>query len=80
MDLLLFVLMVLCICMIGSIDGEALKSYTSHWPPQRWQEYEPLLSYCRDNGVRIVACGTPLAVHSSILYTFVLIELAGINE
>ncbi|XP_004308966.1 PREDICTED: uncharacterized protein LOC101308136 isoform X2 [Fragaria vesca subsp. vesca] len=48
--------------MNKSIDGEALKSYTSHWPPQRWQEYEPLLSYCRDNGVRIVACGTPLAV------------------
>ncbi|KAM5556781.1 protein RETICULATA-RELATED 5, chloroplastic [Rosa sericea] len=48
--------------MNKSIDGEALKSYTSHWPPQRWQEYEPLLSYCRDNGVRLVACGTPLAV------------------
>ncbi|KAK9154056.1 hypothetical protein Sjap_001536 [Stephania japonica] len=44
------------------IDGEALKSYTTHWPPERWQEYEPLLSYCRDNGVRLVACGTPLEV------------------
>ncbi|KAI3993575.1 hypothetical protein MKX01_002588 [Papaver californicum] len=44
------------------IDGETLKSYTSHWPPERWQEYEPLLSYCRDNGVRLVACGTPLEV------------------
>ncbi|WKA00702.1 hypothetical protein VitviT2T_019038 [Vitis vinifera] len=44
------------------IDGETLKSYASHWPPQRWQEYEPLLSYCRDNGVRLVACGTPLEV------------------
>lgn len=51
----------LCVCD-GSIDGEALKSYTSHWPPQRWEEYEPLLSYCRDNGVRLVACGTPLTV------------------
>ncbi|KAJ9160401.1 hypothetical protein P3X46_025805 [Hevea brasiliensis] len=48
--------------MNRSIDGETLKSYLSHWPPQRWQEYEPLLSYCRDNGVRIVACGTPLKV------------------
>ncbi|CAN6710001.1 unnamed protein product [Malus baccata var. baccata] len=48
--------------MDKSIDGEALKSYTSHWPPQRWQEYEPLLSYCRDNGIRLVACGTPLKV------------------
>lgn len=44
------------------IDGETLKSYASHWPPQRWQEYQPLLSYCRDNGVRLVACGTPLKV------------------
>ncbi|XP_050250857.1 protein RETICULATA-RELATED 5, chloroplastic-like [Quercus robur] len=44
------------------IDGETLKSYASHWPPQRWQEYQPLLSYCRDNGVQLVACGTPLKV------------------
>ncbi|XP_028099042.1 uncharacterized protein LOC114298624 isoform X2 [Camellia sinensis] len=42
------------------IDGETLKSIASHWPPQRWQEYEPLFTYCRDNGVRIVACGTLL--------------------
>ncbi|KAJ9128638.1 hypothetical protein P3X46_034653 [Hevea brasiliensis] len=46
--------------MDRSIDGETFKSYLSYWPPQRWQEYEPLLSCCRDNGVRIVACGTPL--------------------
>lgn len=44
------------------IDGETLKSFASHWPPQRWQEYEPLLSYCRDNGIRLIACGTPLEV------------------
>ncbi|XP_052200292.1 protein RETICULATA-RELATED 6, chloroplastic-like [Diospyros lotus] len=44
------------------IDGETLKSFASHWPTQRWQEYEPLLSYCRDNGVRLVACGVPLKV------------------
>ncbi|CAA6654689.1 unnamed protein product [Spirodela intermedia] len=44
------------------IDGEALRSYTSHWPPQQWQEYAPLLNYCRDNGIRLVACGTPLEV------------------
>lgn len=44
------------------IDGETLKSYASHWPPQRWQEYQPLLSYCRDNGIQLVACGTPLKV------------------
>ncbi|XP_023732058.2 protein RETICULATA-RELATED 5, chloroplastic [Lactuca sativa] len=44
------------------IDAETLKPFVSNWPPQRWQEYEPLLSYCRDNGVRIVACGTPLKI------------------
>ncbi|KAG7561053.1 Protein RETICULATA-related [Arabidopsis thaliana x Arabidopsis arenosa] len=44
------------------MDGETLKSYVTHWPAQRWQEYEPLLSYCRDNSVRLIACGTPLKV------------------
>ncbi|KAF3779532.1 RETICULATA-RELATED 5 protein [Nymphaea thermarum] len=48
--------------MSKRIDGESLRSYVSHWPPGRWLEYEPLLSYCRDNGVRLVACGTPLEV------------------
>ncbi|KAK2982457.1 hypothetical protein RJ640_026300 [Escallonia rubra] len=47
---------------LEAINGETLKSLVSHWPPQRWQEYEPLLSYCRDNTVRLVACGTPLEV------------------
>ncbi|CAN0888387.1 Protein RETICULATA-RELATED 6, chloroplastic [Linum grandiflorum] len=41
------------------IDEEAFKALLWNWPPERWQEYEPLLSYCRDNGVRIVACGVP---------------------
>ncbi|XP_076928525.1 protein RETICULATA-RELATED 5, chloroplastic-like [Bidens hawaiensis] len=44
------------------INGETLKSFVSHWPPQRWQEYEPLINYCRDNGIKLVACGTPLKV------------------
>ncbi|PIN19007.1 hypothetical protein CDL12_08321 [Handroanthus impetiginosus] len=44
------------------INEEALKSFVPHWSPQRWQEYEPLLTYCRDNGVRLVACGVPLEV------------------
>ncbi|XP_038721354.1 protein RETICULATA-RELATED 5, chloroplastic-like isoform X1 [Tripterygium wilfordii] len=48
--------------MDGRVDGETFKSHLSHWPPQRWQEYEPLLSYCRDNGISIVACGVPLKV------------------
>ncbi|XP_008799815.2 protein RETICULATA-RELATED 5, chloroplastic-like [Phoenix dactylifera] len=48
--------------MDGRIDGRSLRSYTSHWPPQRWQEYEPLLNYCHDNQIKLVACGTPLEV------------------
>lgn len=44
-----------------------MRSYTAHWPPERWQEYEPLLGYCRDNEVRLVACGAPLEVLSFIL-------------
>lgn len=39
-----------------------MKYYVAHWPTQCWQEYEPLLTYCRDNGVRLVACGLPLEV------------------
>lgn len=48
--------------LVGRIDGETLKSFMSHWPTGRWEEYEPLLSYCRDNAVRLVACGAPLSV------------------
>ncbi|KAF3330602.1 Protein RETICULATA-RELATED 5 [Carex littledalei] len=48
--------------MDGRIDGKGLKLYTSHWPEQCWQEYEPLLNYCRENKIKLVACGTPLQV------------------
>ncbi|KAF7024429.1 hypothetical protein CFC21_036781 [Triticum aestivum] len=48
--------------MDGRIDGNSLRLYTSHWAPERWQEYEPLLNYCRDNGIKLIACGTPLEV------------------
>ncbi|XP_073305334.1 protein RETICULATA-RELATED 6, chloroplastic-like [Primulina huaijiensis] len=41
------------------IDEETLKSFVTDWPCQRWQEYELLLTYCRDNGVRLIACGVP---------------------
>ncbi|XP_051122794.1 protein RETICULATA-RELATED 6, chloroplastic-like [Andrographis paniculata] len=44
------------------INGEMLKSFVTNWPPERWQEYEPLLNYCCDNGIRLVACGVPLEV------------------
>uniref|UniRef100_A0A0E0JQH6 Haem-binding uptake Tiki superfamily ChaN domain-containing protein n=1 Tax=Oryza punctata TaxID=4537 RepID=A0A0E0JQH6_ORYPU len=52
--------------MDGRIDGNDLRLYTSHWAPERWQEYEPLLNYCRDNGVKLVACGTPLEVSRTV--------------
>ncbi|KAL2926639.1 Protein RETICULATA-RELATED 5 chloroplastic, partial [Bienertia sinuspersici] len=52
--------------MDGRIDGDILRSYTAHWPPERWQEYEPLLVYCRDNGIRLVACGAPLEVMRTV--------------
>ncbi|MBA0605026.1 hypothetical protein Godav_017642, partial [Gossypium davidsonii] len=48
--------------MAKRIDGEGLKSFVSHWSAQRWQEYEPILNYCRDSEVRLVACGTPLKI------------------
>lgn len=47
----------------GRIDGEDLRSWVFHWPPSLWKDFEPLLNYCRDNGVRLVACGTPLEVN-----------------
>ncbi|KAK1355079.1 protein RETICULATA-RELATED 5, chloroplastic [Heracleum sosnowskyi] len=46
----------------GRITGETLKTFVPHWPPQRWQEYEPLLNYGRDNQVGLVACGTPIEI------------------
>ncbi|KAL2896948.1 Protein RETICULATA-RELATED 5 chloroplastic [Bienertia sinuspersici] len=52
--------------LILKIDGDILRSYTAHWPPERWQEYEPLLVYCRDNGIRLVACGAPLEVMRTV--------------
>ncbi|XP_019192344.1 PREDICTED: protein RETICULATA-RELATED 6, chloroplastic-like [Ipomoea nil] len=52
--------------MAKSIDGETLKSFVTHWPSQRWQEYEPLLSYCNDNGVCLIACGLPLEVQRTV--------------
>ncbi|XP_010692907.2 protein RETICULATA-RELATED 5, chloroplastic isoform X1 [Beta vulgaris subsp. vulgaris] len=52
--------------MDGRIDGDTLRSYTAHWPPERWQEYEPLLHYCRENEIRLVACGAPLEVMRTV--------------
>ncbi|KAL8535373.1 hypothetical protein ACS0TY_011136 [Phlomoides rotata] len=46
----------------GEGEGSLLKSLLTHWPPERWQEYQPLLNYCRDNQIRLIACGLPLEV------------------
>lgn len=61
---------VLTVCIHIRIDGDTLKSYTTYWPPQRWQEYEPILNYCRDNGVRLVACGTPPEVTETRVFVY----------
>lgn len=60
----LIVSLLLILIWFDRIDGENLRSYTIHWPPERWQDYEPLLNYCRDNGIQLVACGTPLEVNN----------------
>ncbi|CAN6337315.1 unnamed protein product [Urochloa humidicola] len=52
--------------MDGRIDGRILKLYTSHWPQELWQQYEPLLNYCRDTGIKLIACGTPLEVKRTV--------------
>ncbi|CAL4894050.1 unnamed protein product [Urochloa decumbens] len=52
--------------MDGRIDGKILKLYTSHWPQELWQQYEPLLNYCRDTGIKLIACGTPLEVKKTV--------------
>ncbi|CAL4908679.1 unnamed protein product [Urochloa decumbens] len=52
--------------MDGRIDGKILKLYTSHWPQELWQQYEPLLNYCRDTGIKLIACGTPLEVKRTV--------------
>nr|CAB3464953.1 unnamed protein product [Digitaria exilis] len=52
--------------MDGRIDGRILKLYTSHWPQKLWEQYEPLLNYCRDTGIKLIACGTPLEVKRTV--------------
>ncbi|KAL0307583.1 UNVERIFIED_CONTAM: protein RETICULATA-RELATED 6, chloroplastic [Sesamum calycinum] len=39
-----------------------LKIFCNTLAAERWQEYEPLLTYCQENGIRLVACGVPLEV------------------
>lgn len=45
--------------MSKRLSDEELRSLVPHWPDERWQEYQPLLHYCQNNGVRLMAGGTP---------------------
>ncbi|KAJ0975535.1 hypothetical protein J5N97_017500 [Dioscorea zingiberensis] len=47
--------------MAGRIDSKSLRSYTLQATESKC-EYEPLLKYCRENEVKLVACGTPLEI------------------
>lgn len=37
-----------------------------HGRQDLWQQYEPLLNYCRDTGIKLIACGTPLEVKRTV--------------
>ncbi|KAG8381065.1 hypothetical protein BUALT_Bualt06G0083200 [Buddleja alternifolia] len=54
--------LVLKICILRQDRRAGTKIFCSTLATPRWQEYEPLLTYCRDNGVRLIACGVPLEV------------------
>lgn len=48
--------------MSKRLSDKQLRALVPHWPDERWNEYLPLLQYCRNNGVRLMAGGTPLEV------------------
>lgn len=73
-------ILVLKLLNYGRIDGETLKSFVTHWSPQNWQEYEPLLTYCRDNGIQIIACGLPLEVLSLSIYLMCLNSILALGK
>ena len=43
----------------GRLSDDELKSMVGFWSEGLWQEYLPILQYCRTSGVRLMACGTP---------------------
>lgn len=45
--------------MNKKLSDADLKAMVGFWPNGLWQEYLPLLQYCRASGVRLMACGTP---------------------
>lgn len=52
-----------------------LRAYVFYWPEEMFQRYLPLLKYCRDNGVRLYACGVP----SQILRTVLIEGVEGLS-
>lgn len=51
--------LILLVEFCGRLSDAELKSMVGFWPNGLWQEYLPLLQYCRAAGVRLMACGTP---------------------
>lgn len=58
--------------MNKKLTDEELKVFASHMPEDRWLEYLPILQFCKNKGVRLVACGAPLEVcwSSLVLQSF----------
>lgn len=56
--------------MNGTISDGTLKVMVEFWPTGLWQEYLPLLQYCRAAGVRLMACGTPPEVAAIVYHLF----------
>ena len=54
------------------ISDKELRELVGNWSDERWKEYQPLLQYCRNNGVRLMAGGAPLEVFSLLDPSFTL--------
>ncbi|KAG0631380.1 hypothetical protein M758_1G249000 [Ceratodon purpureus] len=52
--------------MSKRLTDDELKSMVGFWHEGLWQEYLPILQYCRTSGVRLMACGTPPEVLRTI--------------
>ncbi|KAG0620209.1 hypothetical protein M758_4G198200 [Ceratodon purpureus] len=62
--------------MSKRLSDAELKAMVGFWPNGLWQEYLPLLQYCRSAGVRLMACGTP----PEVLRTIQAKGIQGLNE
>ncbi|KAH7307804.1 hypothetical protein KP509_22G078500 [Ceratopteris richardii] len=46
-------------CFSPKLSDKQLRALVPHLAEERWNGYLPLLQYCRNNGVRLMAGGTP---------------------